>query len=1485
MIVLGHMLSAPAWAGYPFPWIDTGEDEDRGDGASDKEQGDQDGQDDSGQVPDEGEGDESTDNGESGSDSGTGGGGSGGDGGTTAGDEEVVEEYPEVPYQTPPNAQADVVPQSMIVMSNDHQLFFKAYTDWNDIDGDGVIDDTYKKAIRYYGYFDSASCYDYDASLAGGAFKISSDAKDDYTCPGNSEWSGNFLNWVSMTRMDVVRKVLYGGKRHRDNASDTTLLERAYLPYDAHSFVKVVRDNQILNKNTPYNGKGSVSFCNTTGYSGTGQSKSVDKPPLLRIAAGEWPNWAANERWQCIWRNERSEGYQDKRPAVGESSTELKVRVEVCRDAGNGCRRYPDSDYPKPIGLLHEYADSIDFGLMSGSYAYNLSGGVLRANMRSFNEEVDANTGVFESSVAGIVSNLDAFRISRYSYSDGTYNDDECPFGKKLSDIGGGDCSSWGNPLAEITAEALRYMTGASEPSKDFSVGTSTGADDYVEGDFVEWLTSPAWDNDGEANWCAAHAMILMNSSEVSFDSDQLGVLSLLDGGSVKAWTNQVASEEGIQGHYFIGETQSNTDGLCTAKTIGSNTFGEAKGICPGAPGLKGSYNVAGLAKYAHEKSVIRSPDGTEGSSVDTYAVRLSVNTPIIDLGRVKIVPACENVTDGGKCAIVDFRPTSIGDDSGEFEITWEVAEFGGDYDSDIELDFSYVLNDGRLTITTDVTDDSSSRRTGVGYILSGTSGRYDPNNPNRIIDLTSDGFVAHSGIDGYSGSLCNNCVAGNAATSQSYRVSASSGASTLEPPLYYAAKYGNAKGLDAYFEVNRVDELAGALRDVLDQVLRSSNRTGAGLGHSANVDNYVFQTLYNNQISWSGDLVALKTSSSGVDDSDYEWSAREELPAPADRTVITFDASSGSGVPFASTELPDGLPEAGNLVAYLRGDSAQEQRKGGNYRDRLWPPGKDPAPLGDIIDSKPFVVGKPDSYYVPSSAEDIGYLTFVNNHRSRQAMVYVGANDGMLHGFAADTGVERLAYVPGMLLDDLPELASPDYVHRFYVDGSPTVLDACWGTGNNCNWHSVLASGLGAGGRGLFALDVTDPKTFSETNADDLALFEYSPSIEQALFGPRGGRGEGGEDEGEGGSVTGEALHLGHVYGRPSIVQLENRKYAVVFGNGYFSPSDKAALYIIYLDGVADGSISMDDVVRLVPQASANGGQNGLSTVSLVDRDEDGRMDVAYGGDLQGNLWRFDLSSDDDSQWQNNITRLFAAKQSGTNQVITTAVDVGRHPEGGLMVFFGTGSRPGRSLQTSQGRGVGDSFYAIRDKGGSASNASPLTRGDLQERSLATSTEGSSTLRYFSSISGGTLMPEWGWYMDFPDDERVIDTPVLYGEDIIFSSLIPGQGMCGAEDSGYLYELSAFDGMPPASPALDVNGDGLLNDDDRVDDAGGHENVVPVGVKTQGALYTPVIDTNLEANTENKISVSTGAQTQTFQGPPLNPLKLGRASWRELEN
>ncbi|MFD2192183.1 PilC/PilY family type IV pilus protein [Pistricoccus aurantiacus] len=1327
-----------------------------------------------------------------------------------------------VPYVAPRSAQAEVDPRSMIVMSNDHQLFFKAYTDWSDLDGDGRIDATYKNSIEYYGYFDSAACYDYDTALEGGAFNIAKAAEADFSCPGNRHWSGNFLNWAAMTRMDILRKVLYGGKRYRDSATQTTILERAYLPYDAHSFAKLVTDGDTINKNTPFNGKQAITFCNTTGYTGTGQSKDVQEPPLLRVASGPWKNWAANERWQCVWRDEKSKGHQDRRPKKDEDGLghkDYRVRVEVCAVNGPDCKQYAQSNYSKPMGLLHEYANSIDFGLFSGSYAKNKSGGVLRANARKFREEVDGESGVFKN-VPGIVSNIDAFRIARYDYGEGKYHlFDQCEWGK--TGFANGQCSNWGNPLAEMTEEALRYLSGEDDPTSNYTV---RNGQDTVEENYLIGLTSPSWNASIGDNWCAAQSMVLINASETSFDADELGKLSLETGGGIDNWTNRIAEQEGLSGSYFIGNNGSGNDRLCTPKSLNDGNFAQAEGICPGAPGLAGSYNVAGLTHYARKTPLVKNRDDvSQGSSVETYAVRLSTNTPIVDLGAVKIVPACENQQSGGRCAIVDFRPLETGEKSGRFEITWEDSEFGGDYDSDLEMHFEYQLEGKELTITTDVTNKSGNMPLGVGYVLSGTSKRF--NVDGSTTSDHSSGFIAHSGSDGYNGSLCDSCQAEDSPSSQRYLVSEFGSAKELKPPLYYAAKYGNGVpevSPEAYFEVSKVDHLEDALGSVFSQVLNSGKRTGAGLGHSGSVGHKVFQTVYDNFDGWTGNLLAFKTTAAGIASTPL-WDAQAQLPSADARTIITQNAS--GGVVFDHNQASAALSR--EQIAQLRA-----------------------RPLGDMVGSQPLAVGAPNSFYVPSGPDDTSYVDFRSDHLNRTPMVYVGANDGMLHGFDANTGVEKLAYVPGMLLDALRELTESSYEHRYYVDGSPLVLDARV----NETWRSVLASGLGSGGRGIFALDVTQPDQFAESRASEIALFEYSPALERALFG------EGSE-------------HLGYIQGKPSLVQRENGKFALAFGNGYFSPSGKAVLYLVDLDGAADGVIEAKDVQRIVASSAIN--DNGLSSISLVDTDANGRVDTAYGGDLQGNLWRFDLA-------QGEVKRLFTASRGGRHSPITTGIEVGRHPKGGQMLFFGTGSRPELPLTDASRGGIG-AFYAIQDALAFADTPEDIGSDALLERRLITRTfaEGNQErfdLRFFEN-DAPLGDHKKGWYMKFPEGERVVSEALLHGEHILFNTLIPGQGYCGAEDQGFTYELSAFDGLATSTSAFDLDGNGVLNDQDRLN------GKVAVGMRSQGALFTPVIDTHLESNVENRLSVNTRARLTTRTGAPVNPFRLGRVAWRTLEN
>ena len=753
--------------------------------------------------------------------------------------------------KTPPaiSTASSSKPLAMLVMSNDNQLFYKAYNDWSDLDGDGQIESSYKHSFDYYGYFDSYKCYQYD--ITDTRFEPRAVTTDKY-CSGtnNGYWSGNFLNWVSMTRMDIMRKVLYGGKRSTDTASQT-VLERAYLPSDAHSFAKFVDSASISVGNlTPFPGGQDLTFCNTTyNPSTTEESQNTTLPPQLRVAKGDFRYWAANERWQCTWNTERGDNWNNDTgsnvppsaaindPNIGTDDAsysgigpDFVVRVEVCDSSLIGkerCKQYTSlsGTVNKPIGLLHTHGenDAIKFGLLTGSYAKNKSGGSVRKDISLFSNEMlkDGNsdfTGQFDTSVTGIVSSIDRMRISKYQYSSGYYNgSDSCPWG--LTSFNDGNCSNWGNPASEMYLEAVRYIAGL---NKNNAFASNQNDDtSYITGltNVGNW-TDPL----STSNYCASCNIIMLNTSDFSYDDDALSMSGLPGSPSASTLTNNIGVKEGISGNqYFVGENgAASPDQLCTAKMV--TNLGDVKGICPGSPRLQGTYNMAGIAHWAHTNDIRTTLTGAQ--KINTYAVALAPAVPKIEIpvpgstGKfVKILPACRNqsLTPDANCAIVDFKVVvphseTAGTGTGSFYVNWEDSEQGGDYDMDMKGNISYSITSTGITVATTVDSKAGGYAMGFGYVISGT---------------TNDGFRIHSGSDGFTYTDpdglndCNPtaCNVADGTSTQAYTIGTST-ASLLEDPLYYVAKWGGFTDLDGDNEPSNTLEY--------DSVINSTGATGS---------------------------------------------------------------------------------------------------------------------------------------------------------------------------------------------------------------------------------------------------------------------------------------------------------------------------------------------------------------------------------------------------------------------------------------------------------------------------------------------------------------------------------------------------------------------------------------------------------------------------------------------------------------------------------
>jgi type IV pilus assembly protein PilY1 len=614
-------------------------------------------------------------------------------------------------------------------------------------------------------------------------------------------------------------------------------------------------------------------------------------------------------------------------------------------------------------------------------------------------------------------------------------------------------------------------------------------------------------------------------------------------------------------------------------------------------------------------------------------------------------------------------------------------------------------------------------------------------------------------------------------------------------PGNVYDLWHAAINGRGGFYSAESPNDVVQAFQDIVSSI---SERQGSAVAASLNssriaAGTFVYAAGFNTG-DWSGKLRAHPIADgngggcsgvAGTVCSTPRWAAETLINDQtwAGRTIITnsggpkaFRWSALSAVHQTALNDSDGLGE--RRLEYLRGSRALES--GGTFRERS-------SVLGDIINSSPapLYVGAP-SFFLPNEA---GYADFKEKYKGRQPMVYVGANDGMLHGFDALTGVEKVAFVPNAVYPNLSKLTKVDYKHQPYVDGGMIGYDIKV----DGAWRTYLFGGLGLGGKAVYALDVTDPSTFSEGRPADFFKWEFT-------------------DPG-----------LGVLNAKPKVARLNNGRTAVVFGSGYLDGTTAPSLYIL---DVKDGSI-----IRRIPIPTTDGGattfsDNGLAGVTLADEDFNGTTDSVYAGDLYGNLWKFDLTSSSTATWNIAYTGgsgglpMFVAKTStGVRQPITTEPALAAHPSGnGLIVYFGTGKYLGASdISTTQVQ----TMYAVWNR---KSHNTGLTRSHLlQQKILAddTSTFGARDARVttdlaikWSEVPG--LPPtgsHMGWYIDFSTEsgERVHQAPFLRDNRIVFVTVTPSTDPCSAGGTSWLYELNGMSGSRLTMSPFDYNGDNSI--------------------------------------------------------------------------
>lgn len=1205
--------------------------------------------------------------------------------------------------------------------------------------GNGIC---YFEDETYLGYFDPNKCYTYKGS--GGYFEPDGATNVDHECSG--KFSGNMMNWASMTAMDMFVYTLTGGNRVIDNTGSNavTVIKRAkrqnsdnWFPRKRLNSSKNVTPSTVVPSSF-----GSDVFIRNYGKGESGGSSTTE---IIKFCS-------SNDCSGTVY-----------------GTYQLHVRVcDKTEGIENNCVSYSNDDYYKPEGLIQSKSERMRFAVTSylNDNSKTRDGGVLRANMKYIGRTIpDGNGGSAANSFAEIAS-------------DGTYIDD--PDG--LAGSGGIDYSGVINyinrfseygykssdPAAELFYESIRYFKNIGR-TPEYADGISNAN----KGGFP---VIKSWDDPIQYS-CQKNFIIGINDANPWLDKSLPGThftsssfggrsLSIADYGEptnpdpdidVTELTNTVGDLEGLTGtNQCVGCTAANCDMANTDKNI--TGLGEVLGTCPYSP-KENSYYIAGLAYYANTQD-IRTDAGMDGEQ--------NIATFMIDTQEYGTNPLV-----------------------GQMNMLWLAGKYGGFVDSN--------GND----------------------------------EPDLISEWDGDG-------DG-------------------------------EP--------------DNYVLATRPDKMIESLSSSFDEIEARTSSASAVATNSTRLDtnSKVYQARFSSG-TWTGGLKAFNINEVTGAVEGEAWDTADLIPSENNRNIFSYNDASNTGIVFEHVNLSTtqkALLNSGQ-VDYIRGDQSNEGST--NYRTRS-------SVLGDIINSDPVYtsVDNFDYYQLETISGEATYDDYLVGTTedwekgNRTDMLYVGGNDGMLHALLGDgaetvgcdadsadcEGEEVFAYIPKSVIADLHHLVSPSYDHQYFVDGSPRHGDAFIdfdGTGDR--WGTALVGTLAGGGKGIFALDISDPLNFEAADV----LWDLDETDIDA---------DTGSDD------------LGYTFSQPSIVKLATGDWGVIFGNGYNSATHEAVLYIVNLE---TGDVIADIHTEVFGSASAT---NGLSTPIVVDTNGDKIADTVYAGDLQGNMWKFDISSSNSSQWKvaykqgSTPKPLFTACSDNmcTNpQPITMKPQVVSSDSSGVVVLFGTGKyfEVGDNIDTSQVH----TFYGILDNGAIVDE-----RNDLVEQVIIQEWTAAETgLNYDTRVTsdyGVDYSTKEGWYLDFDSSdylgEKMVSTPLVRNGRVIFSTLVPQTDACSYGGTSWLMELDALTGSRLEISPFDLNDDNSINSGDYVQydsDGDGYidadDEWVPVSGKksTVGIIKTPgVVSTG-----GDELKYTSGSSGDIEVTTESSGDKLGRQSWIQIK-
>ncbi len=1276
----------------------------------------------------------------------------------------------------------------------------------------------------YLGYWDPKSCYAYKeagdaSSLNGEYFYRTGSASSSGDC--SNAYSGNLLNYVATSAIDVLRLALTGGNRALDT-STATVLERAYL-YNGWGLnqttyfpVRKIHKSQLgkaMPSATPASGSDYV-------YAGS---------CLDRI----WFGTTTGNNLDCGSPGKNHE-LNPKQVAGGKTTyLPMYARVKVCTAAEavtrtDLCMRYPSGNY-KPIGQIQKKSDGTRlaaFGYLADN-SDTRYGGVLRAPMGyvgpdkpnaagimvpNGEKEWDGTTGVYvvnpknaSFTYSGVIN-----YVNRFGTTGGTKG-----YYKGL------------DPVGELYYESLRYYMG---------LGPTPAAISSYSGLEDGYPVYTTW-QDPIANACQRKNFTLVIGDVNTHYDKQLpghggtggtpadtqdparGAENLLGSGTFNAadWAKVIANFE-----TNATATYKNSFGVnvSTKGNPNPNSSNDSLNSKKTGSSSRSSYLWAGAAYWAHTQA-IRNDNDAEGKSKNL----VRVNTFTID------------VDEGGNGSIEDDNPRAIKPRQSSFYLAGKYGWFNNTDGS--KTNRLPPLANGALGPNEEL--DGHPYRNVLTGALDNSRWQYAgaANTPDGYV-IASQAKKMQEGVARFFNSIGGSITPSSVIGLSSVDFSTASPDGAMFVPQFDSKTWAGrlVKAKVTFNQATGDVAVASSLWDAAKILTDASVATGAVSDPQVKPADRKLFTYSRDGASRGGQVLSVAQKGN------------------LDAAVLTSLAIRPSGAPAGISD--SDMQNA--TLNWLRGDRSLEAGVTGGYlRART-------SVLGAIVNSGPV--------YKQGADDEVtgeGFAQFAQTQKNRTAAVYVGANDGFLHAFRASDGKELFAYMPRAVAESAHQLAAANYSYKPLVDAIPLVTEAQQVDGDGkLQWKTLLVSGMGGGAQGIFALDVTDPTSFSK----DKVLFEFTDQ---------------------------DDVDMGNVLGSPKLVRMmiagttpATYRWFVAVSSGYnnyktdghASADGAQALFLLSVDKDPSAAWVENNNYFKMKLPKPPGTKAAALTNPGVALDAQGNAIVFYAGDTYGNLWKFDFQQGLDATNADN-----AVKKSGSTrlpmailedagapsvlpkpQSLTTVPQVAPGLTGGYMVIFGTG----KYIE------VGDaalpetnSIYGIWDNLENAVGHYQVKRASLFPRTFQGTglVDGNATFSYTGS-------PKYrGWYVDLPTSgERVIvEADTRYGYTAINSFVPPadctanGTGTAMTFDNLYGTSRSARDERTrplsrPRIVALDMSGA----------DAHTYTKRLPSGRRDLTIVSRPV----------SALGGSGSSDPTVAQGPQVT-IKIpgGRVGWREIKN